>query len=69
MDEDMQLICDFLLMSLQRTRAGWKVVRLVYAVEPGRETVTIHYQSGGKQTVTVTGDSGIEMMRDVLRKF
>ena len=39
MDEDMQLICDFLLMSLQRTRAGWKVVRLVYAAEPGRETV------------------------------
>lgn len=69
MEEDMQAICDLFLKTLQATRGGRKVVSLTYAVEPGRESVTIRFQSGGKQTVTVTGDSGIEMMRDVLRKF
>lgn len=69
MEEDMQLICDLMLRALQATRGGRKIVSLVHAVQPGKETVTIQFQSGGKQVVTVTGDSGVEMMRDILRKI
>lgn len=67
MDEDMQLILDYLLPALQRTRGGRKIVSLVYAAEPGRETVTIRFQSGGFRRVVVTGDSGIAMMNEVIR--
>ena len=45
MDEDMQIILDYLLPALQQTRGGRKIVSLTYAVEPGRETVTITFSN------------------------
>lgn len=67
MDEDMQIILDYLLPALQQTRGGRKIVSLAYAVEPGRETVTITFQSGGTRRVVVTGDSGVAMIYEVIR--
>ncbi|MBQ1349059.1 MAG: hypothetical protein IIY61_00195 [Ruminococcus sp.] len=67
MEEDMQAICDLLLRALQATRGGRKLVRLDYAVEPGRETVTAVFQSGGTRKIDVTGDSGTAMIYDIMK--
>ena len=56
MDEDMQIILDYLLPALQQTRGGRKIV-----------TVTITFQSGGTRRVVVTGDSGVAMISEVIR--
>ena len=67
MEEDMQAICDLLLKTLQATRGGARLVNLIYAVEPKKETVTAVFQSGGTRRVVVTGDSGVAMISEVIR--
>lgn len=84
MDEDKQLICDRLLPALQATWGGSKLVNLVYAVEPAKETVMAEFQGGwksGRETVTavfeggwkkvadVTCDSGTALIYDVMRQI
>ena len=69
MDEDKQHICDLLLPVLQATSAGRRLVNLIYAVEPGKETVTAVFHSGGKKVANVTLDSGTAMIYDIIRQI
>ena len=69
MEEDKQKICDLLLPALQATRAGSKLVNLVYASDPSKETVTVVFQSGGKKVADVTADSGTALIYDVIRQI
>ena len=67
MEEDMQAICDLLLKTLQATRGGARLVNLIYAVEPNKETVTAVFQSGGERKIDVTNDSGTAMIYDIMK--
>ena len=69
MEENMQAICDLLLKALQATRSGSGLVNLIYADGPQKETVTAVFQTGRKQIINVTGDSGITMIYDIMRYF
>lgn len=71
MDEDKQKICDLLLPAIQATREGSDVtaLRYVYNHCDQMETVTIHYRDGSYEHVYVTGDSGVTMIRDIMRKI
>lgn len=69
MDEDKQKICDLLLPALQATRAGSRLVNLIYAVEPKKETVAAVFQSGGTKVADVTADSGTALIYDVMRQI
>ena len=69
MDEDKQKICDLLLPALQATSAGRRLVNLIYAVEPGKETVTAVFQSRGKKVADVTADSGTALIYDIMRQI
>ena len=69
MDEDKQKICDLLLLALQAASAGRRLVNLIYAVEPGKETVTAVFQSGGKKVADVTADSGTALIYDIMRQI
>ena len=69
MEEDKQHICDLLLPVLQATRGGARLVNLIYAVEPGKETVTAVFQSGGKKVADVTADSGTALIYDIMRQI
>ena len=69
MNEDKQHICDLLLPVLQATSAGRRLVNLIYAVEPKKETVTAVFQSGGTKVANVTLDSGTAMIYDIMRQI
>ena len=62
--ENKHIICELLLATLQQTRAGSDIEDLVYD-EKG--TVTGIFSSGGKRVILVEGDSGIAMIKDVIR--
>ena len=64
--EDKQLICDLLCWALKATRDQHDLEALIYHKDNGDELVVIHYRNGGKN-VNVTMDSGIAMIRDILR--
>lgn len=63
-DEDKALIVQKLENLLQWTRAGSGIKNLMLDEE--EEYVTIVFE-GGTKRVSVTGDSGIAMIRDVIR--
>jgi hypothetical protein len=65
--EDKQLICDLLTEALKATRDQHDIKHLVYH-RMGRddEMVSIVYENGGT-SVNVSMDSGIAMIRDILR--
>lgn len=68
--EDMQQICNLLLPALQATKRRYDLVSLIYInVEKGKEIVVAEYDYGGKQEIDVSGDSGIEMIRDIILKL
>ena len=69
MDEDKQKICDLLLPALQATRAGSKLVNLVYTAELHKENVTAVFQGGWKKVTNVTMDSGTALIYDVMRQI
>ena len=62
--EDKQEILDKLTIALKATRAQHDLVDMVF--DPIKETVRIVWR-GGTGTVNVKMDSGIAMIRDVLR--
>ena len=67
--EDKQDICDALLETLKLTRAGQDIVNLIYAqVTPHEENVMVLYANGTHQNINVSLDSGIGMMRDIMKK-
>lgn len=66
--EDKQLICDLLCWALKATRDQHDLDALIYHKDDGEEFVEICYPNGGTN-VNVTMDSGIAMIRDILRAF
>lgn len=65
--EDKQTICSALCLSLQLTRDQKDLKDLIWHETPaGDEFVEICYSDGG-HNVDVTADSGIAMIRDILR--
>lgn len=64
MTEDKQKILDLLVPALQATRDQADLTALEY--DAGHELVTARY-TGGTKTVNVAMDSGIAMIRDVLK--
>lgn len=65
--ENMQEICDRLLWVLEATRGGADVVSLEYVEDS--EIVIVLYASGFKKRVNVAYDSGVALIRDVMRNI
>lgn len=65
--EDKQMICDLLCTALNATRDQRDLVRMDYQRRgDGDEVVYVIYESGCK-AVNVSLDSGIAMIRDILK--
>ena len=62
--EDKQAICNALCTALQLTRSGSDIFEIRYNAEG--EYVTVYYTSG-HINISVAFDSGIAMIRDILR--
>lgn len=68
MHEDKQKICDLLCETLKATRGQHDVVALKYEIlDNDDERVTIEYEQGGSRQVNVSMDSGVAMIRDIMR--
>lgn len=66
--EDKQKICKLLLAALQATRSQEDLIALVYERPfPDMEFVAAHYSSGSVRKINVSMDSGIAMIRDIIR--
>ena len=65
--ENKQEILDKLLPAVQLTTAGNDIEELTYNRES--EIVEIRFRNGGTRKVNVRMDSGIAMIRDVLREI
>ena len=63
--EDKQKICDRLLETLKVTRLGTDLIDLDYIKES--EIVVAHFEGGGKKEINVACDSGIAMIKDIIR--
>lgn len=63
--EDKQRICDRLLETLKLTRLGTDLIDLDYIEES--EIVVAHFEDGGKREINVACDSGIAMIKDIIR--
>jgi len=65
--EDKQKICDLLCKTLQATRGHYDLVAIHYTrITEDREEVEIEWESGS-QKVNVSLDSGVAMIRDIMR--
>ncbi len=65
MHEDKQEICNNMRVLLLSTIAGQSVRAIGYDAD--REEVKILYLGGRLQRINVAGDSGIELIKDVLK--
>lgn len=65
--EDKEKICRQLLKLLQSTRDQSALKELRYEKTGSEEYVSAVYLSGGTRRICVTFDSGIELIRDVVR--
>ena len=63
--EDKQRICDRLLETLKLTRLGTDLIDLDYIKES--EIVVAHFEGGHKVDINVACDSGIAMIKDIIR--
>lgn len=59
------MICDRLLETLKLTRQLYDLIGLDYIEE--KELVVAHFEGGGKKEINVACDSGIAMIRDIIR--
>ena len=64
--ENKQLICSLLCWTLKATRDQADLKQLIYHKDAGMELVEVIYSEGGTN-VNVTMDSGIAMIRDILK--
>jgi hypothetical protein len=67
MKEDKQLICDLLLVALQKTSGASDLVSLNY--DPIKENVVGIFASGSVRVCNVAADSGCAMIRDIMRQL
>lgn len=66
--ENKQEICNLLCVALRATRDQSDLVDIVYRQMPNdNEIVTLFYENGHKRSINVNMDSGIAMIRDILR--
>lgn len=66
--ENKQLICDLLTETLKATRDQADLERIRYEeIGPDDQQVVLDYKNGGHRSVNVSLDSGIAMIRDILR--
>lgn len=66
-EEDKQMICDALLATLQLTRAMYNLEDLMYL--PEKELVEATFSNGGRKYANVAADSGIAMIRDIIKQI
>lgn len=66
--ENKQHILKLLFICLQETRAGEDITALYLQEDHDSEYVRITYQNGFHKFVNVTADSGIAMLRDILKE-
>ena len=69
MYEEKSKIVSALFDCLKITRAGNDIVSMTYHYRTGLETVTIKFRGGIEKDIDVSCDSGIAMIRDILRKL
>lgn len=67
MKEDKQKICDALVPVLRMTQDLYDIVELEYHED--RELVYAHLANGYQKVVCVEGDSGAEMIRDIMEQI
>lgn len=65
--ENKQTICDLLLRTLACTRALEDLDKITY--DDKTENVTVRFRGGGQRMINVTADSGVAMIRDILRNI
>ena len=66
--EDKDLICKELAKLLKITRNQSDLKALRYEIlDNDEEIVTVEWEGGGRKVVCVSMDSGIAMVRDILR--
>ena len=63
--ENKQEILDKLLLCLKETRDAGDIIALEY--DKVKEIVTAYFLSGGTRKINVAMDSGVAMIRDVMR--
>lgn len=65
--EDKKLICELLTKTLQATRNGEDVTKIIYSKDDaGEEFATLVFKNGYKKRVCVTADSGTSLIKDIL---
>ena len=72
MREDKQKICDLLCQTLKATWDANDVVSLRYVDEltdKGLEHVIVTFESGGVRLINVSMDSGVAMIRDIMKNL
>lgn len=69
MDEDKQLIVDALRETLKLTRGGGDIEKMTYVSNSYSEVVLIRFKNGFSKAVNVACDSGIAMIRDILKEI
>ena len=66
--ENKQHICDLLTETLRATRDQADLKRIRYEeIGQDHQQVVLEYENGGFRSVNVSLDSGIAMVRDILR--
>lgn len=66
--EDKELILSWLLGTLKCTKEGFNLVNISYKeLDGGREQALLVYENGYRKAVEITGDSGIQMIADIIR--
>lgn len=65
--EDKQTILNLLLPALQHTRALEELVSLHY--DSKREAVIARFANGGEKIANVSGDSGVSMITDLIKRI
>lgn len=67
--EDYQAICDSLCETLKQTRQYDDLRELVHFFNCGDRRVWAIFKNGSKREINVTMDSGIAMIKDILRNL
>ena len=67
MRENKQEICDSLCATLQKTRDQKNLESLTF--DEALETVTAEYADGEKKEISVWGDSGIALIKDIIEQL
>ena len=67
MNEDKQKICKLLCAALKATKDQCNLKDILYVkYTEYEELVTLRYENGHKKDINVTGDSGIQTIKDIL---